>query len=174
MQQGRALYMTIAFFKLPMASSYAHVTQRKRCGNMQWIFYLIYKKFQLKKCILLDFRYVAKGRGELLCSDPMTVRLNFEPSGRPSSEYDQYYLLDKSNNCVVCGNDESYLRKNIVPHEYRKHFPTFLKVWIFFTKSKVDNCMNFMSILGSQKSRCASSLFAMPYKLQHARKFFKK
>ena len=57
----------------------------------------------------------------------MTVRLNFEPSGRPSSEYDQYYLMDKSNNCVVCGNDESYLRKNIVPHEYRKHFPKFYK-----------------------------------------------
>ena len=58
----------------------------------------------------------------------MTVRLNFEPSGRPSSEYDQYYLLDKVNKCVVCGKDESFLRKNIVPHEYRKHFPEHLKV----------------------------------------------
>ena len=58
----------------------------------------------------------------------MTVRLNFEPSGRPSSEYDRYYLTDKVNKCTVCGQSESFLRKNIVPHEYRKHFPEHLKV----------------------------------------------
>lgn len=66
--------------------------------------------------------------GEIVCESPFTVRLNFEPSGRPSSEYDYYYIVEKANICVVCGSDESFLRKNIVPHEYRKHFPTFLKV----------------------------------------------
>ncbi|EFX73459.1 hypothetical protein DAPPUDRAFT_325251 [Daphnia pulex] len=71
--------------------------------------------------------YFAKGRGEVVCENPMTVRLNFEPSGRPSSEYDRYYLTDKVNKCVVCGQSESFLRKNIVPHEYRKHFPEHLK-----------------------------------------------
>lgn len=71
--------------------------------------------------------YFAKGRGEVVCENPMTVRLNFEPAGRPSSEYDRYYLTDKVNKCVVCGRSESFLRKNIVPHEYRKHFPDHLK-----------------------------------------------
>lgn len=79
------------------------------------------------------FRYFAKGRGEVVCENPMTVRLNFEPSGRPSSEYDRYYLTDKVNKCVVCGQSESFLRKNIVPHEYRKHFPEHLKVLNDFT-----------------------------------------
>ena len=77
-------------------------------------------------------RYVEKERGAIVCENPLTVRLNFEPAGRPSSEYDQYYLLDKANKCVVCGQENSVLRKNIVPHDYRRHFPTFLKV-IFFS-----------------------------------------
>lgn len=34
-----------------------------------------------------------------------------------------YYLTFKENVCVVCGKDDSYLRKYIVPHDYRKHFP---------------------------------------------------
>lgn len=80
-------------------------------------------------------RYVAKGRGYVVSHSPMAVRLNFEPSGRPSTEYDQYYLTEKANVCVVCGNSESFLRKNIVPHEYRKHFPEFLKVLTL----KIDN-----------------------------------
>jgi len=71
--------------------------------------------------------YVEKERGTITCENPLTVRLNFEPAGRPSSEYDQYYLLDKANKCVVCGQENSMLRKNIVPHDYRRHFPTFLK-----------------------------------------------
>lgn len=34
-----------------------------------------------------------------------------------------YYLEPKKNLCVVCGAQESYLRKYVVPHEYRKFFP---------------------------------------------------
>lgn len=29
--------------------------------------------------------------------------------------------------CVVCGQKDSYIRKSVVPHEYRKHFPALLK-----------------------------------------------
>ena len=50
----------------------------------------------------------------------MTVRLLFEPSGRPVDEQN-YYLNEKDNVCVVCGADESYIRKNIIPREYRKY-----------------------------------------------------
>uniref|UniRef100_A0A8C1UU12 Exonuclease 3'-5' domain-containing protein 2 n=1 Tax=Cyprinus carpio TaxID=7962 RepID=A0A8C1UU12_CYPCA len=70
--------------------------------------------------------YLEKGIGELLSEDPFVVRLLFEPSGRPDSQKD-YYLTAKENVCVVCGKTDSYIRKNIVPHEYRRHFPPEMK-----------------------------------------------
>ncbi|MGH0132311.1 UNVERIFIED_CONTAM: hypothetical protein FKN15_050520 [Acipenser sinensis] len=70
--------------------------------------------------------YLDKGIGELLSEDPFIVKLKFEPSGRPESQQD-YYLTAKENICVVCGRTESYIRKNIVPHEYRRHFPIQMK-----------------------------------------------
>ncbi|XP_034015833.1 exonuclease 3'-5' domain-containing protein 2 isoform X2 [Thalassophryne amazonica] len=70
--------------------------------------------------------YLDKGIGVLQSEDPFVVRLLFEPSGRPDSQHD-YYLNAKENLCVVCGKADSYIRKNIVPHEYRRHFPTEMK-----------------------------------------------
>uniref|UniRef100_A0A6Q2Y5V8 Exonuclease 3'-5' domain-containing protein 2 n=1 Tax=Esox lucius TaxID=8010 RepID=A0A6Q2Y5V8_ESOLU len=70
--------------------------------------------------------YLDKGIGVLQNEDPFIVRLLFEPSGRPDSQQD-YYLTAKENLCVVCGKSDSYIRKNIVPHEYRRHFPTEMK-----------------------------------------------
>ncbi|XP_029317158.1 exonuclease 3'-5' domain-containing protein 2 isoform X1 [Cottoperca gobio] len=70
--------------------------------------------------------YLEKGIGVLQSEEPFVVRLLFEPSGRPDSQQD-YYLTAKENLCVVCGKAESYIRKNIVPHEYRRHFPTEMK-----------------------------------------------
>ncbi|XP_041703321.1 exonuclease 3'-5' domain-containing protein 2-like [Coregonus clupeaformis] len=70
--------------------------------------------------------YLDKGIGVLQTEDPFIVRLLFEPSGRPDSQQD-YYLTAKENLCVVCGKNNSYIRKNIVPHEYRRHFPTEMK-----------------------------------------------
>lgn len=70
--------------------------------------------------------YLDKAIGELVSESPFIVRLLFEPSGRPDSQQD-YYLTAKENLCVVCGKADSYIRKNIVPHEYRRHFPTEMK-----------------------------------------------
>ncbi|XP_048830435.1 exonuclease 3'-5' domain-containing protein 2 isoform X1 [Brienomyrus brachyistius] len=70
--------------------------------------------------------YLDKDIGELLSEDPFIVRLKFEPSGRPDSQQD-YYLTAKENRCVVCGKTDSYIRKNVVPHEYRRHFPSEMK-----------------------------------------------
>lgn len=70
--------------------------------------------------------YLDKGIGDLMSNDPFIVKLRFEPSGRPESNVD-YYLTVKENICVVCGKRESYIRKNIVPHEYRRHFPIQMK-----------------------------------------------
>ncbi|KAG7274673.1 hypothetical protein CRUP_004597, partial [Coryphaenoides rupestris] len=58
--------------------------------------------------------YLDKGIGVLESQDPFVVRLLFEPSGRPESNQN-YYLTAKENLC------------NIVPHEYRRHFPTEMK-----------------------------------------------
>ena len=52
--------------------------------------------------------------------EPFIVKLKFEPSGRPRSDRN-YYLETKFNICVVCGSNESYIRKHIVPKEYRKY-----------------------------------------------------
>jgi hypothetical protein len=71
--------------------------------------------------------YIKKGIGEKVCDDPLTVRLKFEPSGRPEGKAGEYYLSVKPNICVVCGAEESYLRKNVVPHEYRRYFPAVMK-----------------------------------------------
>ena len=56
---------------------------------------------------------------DIVDEEPLTIRLRFEPSGRPTSEQD-YYLIDKENICVVCGSAGPIVRKNVVPHEYRK------------------------------------------------------
>ncbi|OCT64793.1 exonuclease 3'-5' domain containing 2 isoform X2 [Xenopus laevis] len=70
--------------------------------------------------------YLDKGIGDLVSTIPFVVKLRFEPSGRPESNAD-YYLTVKENLCVICGKKESYIRKNIVPHEYRRHFPVQMK-----------------------------------------------
>ncbi|XP_071452462.1 exonuclease 3'-5' domain-containing protein 2 isoform X2 [Hetaerina americana] len=86
--------------------------------------------------------YVEKGIGELIEEnmDPVDdddldgeiktcikVKLKFEPKRRAVNESEKYYCIVKDNCCVVCGKEDSYLRKHIVPHEYRKYFPVWMK-----------------------------------------------
>ncbi|KAK2104389.1 Exonuclease 3'-5' domain-containing protein 2 [Saguinus oedipus] len=68
----------------------------------------------------------SKMDGMLVSEEPFVVKLRFEPAGRPESPGD-YYLMVKENLCVVCGKRDSYIRKNVIPHEYRKHFPIEMK-----------------------------------------------
>lgn len=67
--------------------------------------------------------YVHKDIGVVIAEEPFTVRLKFEPAGRAVGEVGKYYQQVKVNCCVVCGKQESYIRKNVVPREYRKLFP---------------------------------------------------
>lgn len=64
-----------------------------------------------------------KGLADVQNEDPLTVRLRFEPAGRSVGEVGRYYQLQKENKCVVCGSTNSYIRKNVVPREYRRYFP---------------------------------------------------
>ena len=56
---------------------------------------------------------------DLISESPPTLQLNFEPAGKPGRDRD-YYMEEKRNICVVCGSDKNCIRKNIVPHEYRR------------------------------------------------------
>lgn len=73
--------------------------------------------------------YVKKGLGELVedTETSFIVRLKFEPSGRPNTDSEKYYVTEKENVCVVCNEKNGLLRKNVVPREYRKHFPILMK-----------------------------------------------
>ncbi|KAJ8735085.1 hypothetical protein PYW08_014335 [Mythimna loreyi] len=71
--------------------------------------------------------FVYKELGDVVNEDPFTVRLRFEPAGRAVGDVGRYYQLEKENKCVVCGSTNSYIRKNVVPREYRKMFPEIMK-----------------------------------------------
>lgn len=82
--------------------------------------------------------YVNKSLATVVAETPSyTVRLKFEPAGRAVGQVGQYYLQVKENKCVVCGETESYLRKNVIPREYRKYFPSNYRRSIFLKKKKI-------------------------------------
>ncbi|KAL1465544.1 hypothetical protein WDU94_005101 [Cyamophila willieti] len=72
--------------------------------------------------------YLDKGLATLEKEDPFTVRLTFQPEGFDREDC-KYYAEEKKNQCVVCGSEERYslVKKYIVPHEYRKHMPDYMK-----------------------------------------------
>jgi len=47
------------------------------------------------------------------------LRLHFEPKGKPQEDR-KFYLAEKEDQCVVCGAKQNYIRKHVVPLEYRK------------------------------------------------------
>ncbi|XP_059620765.1 exonuclease 3'-5' domain-containing protein 2 [Phlebotomus argentipes] len=71
--------------------------------------------------------YIAKGLAVLVKQEPYTVQLTFEPSGRAEGNVGDFDKQLKVNQCVVCGHNESYIRKYVVPREYRKFFPKIMK-----------------------------------------------
>ncbi|GFU03403.1 exonuclease 3'-5' domain-containing protein 2 [Nephila pilipes] len=80
-------------------------------------------------CILSKGRadwYLKKGIGDKICEEPLTIRLKFEPSGRPILD-DFFYTKQKLNKCVVCGSTENFHRKLVVPSDYRRYFPDLMK-----------------------------------------------
>jgi hypothetical protein len=66
--------------------------------------------------------YLSRGLAEITDTDPLTIRLNFEPSGRGHAGM-AYYLHDKRNMCVVCGRTDTLSRHHVVPYLYRRHLP---------------------------------------------------
>ena len=103
------------------------------CSKFSWHF----------RGILLFNRCTRKELAAVLTDDDerFVIQLNFMPSGRlfnvlkqfkysnlrPNTESEKYYIKEKENQCVVCRSEKSLIRKNVVPREYRKHFPTVMK-----------------------------------------------
>jgi len=85
----------------------------------------------VKTCVFVDAKkadwYIEKGLGTYTDNEKTRVRLKFEPKDRPQGDAGKYYLEVKDNCCVVCGKNNSYLRKYVVPHDYRKHFPEIFR-----------------------------------------------
>jgi hypothetical protein len=46
---------------------------------------------------------------------------------RPTTESEKYYVREKENICVVCAAKNNLIKKNVVPREYRRHFPKVMK-----------------------------------------------
>lgn len=76
--------------------------------------------------------YVERGLGKVVTEEPYTVRLLFEPAGRAVGSVGKYYQTPKANQCVVCGDSNSYIRKNIIPREYRRNFPCKYHIFIIW------------------------------------------
>lgn len=78
--------------------------------------------------------YLDRELATLVCEDPFTVKLKFEPSNRQRSRAsgeedkdDEFYVANRENKCVVCGSTKDYARFFIIPSLYRTHLPDGLK-----------------------------------------------
>ena len=89
--------------------------------------------------------YIKKGLGTWVDSEETAIRLNFEPKnatndvdttdeGTTSASFegegadDALYLKSsKANRCCCCGSDKHIRRHYVVPHAFRKHFPSQFK-----------------------------------------------
>jgi hypothetical protein len=58
--------------------------------------------------------------------EPITIQFTFTPKGYGNNG-DPFYLQEKSNQCVCCGNEELLTRHHVVPYCYRKNFPAQFK-----------------------------------------------
>lgn len=52
-------------------------------------------------------------------------KLSFVTKG--DKDRGEYYKLELTNNCVVCGESEDLTKHHVVPHQYRKFLPTEYK-----------------------------------------------
>lgn len=64
--------------------------------------------------------YLERNLAELVNEAPKTIRLKFNPKGLGSNGR-AFYLQERKNECVVCGNTKKLTRHHIVPVCYWKH-----------------------------------------------------
>uniref|UniRef100_A0A1B0BNC1 3'-5' exonuclease domain-containing protein n=1 Tax=Glossina palpalis gambiensis TaxID=67801 RepID=A0A1B0BNC1_9MUSC len=74
--------------------------------------------------------YLQERLGEKIKSEAFTIRLY----NQPFAEENGYWLTSNQHECVVCGQKGAFVSKDVVPSEYRIHFPLITQ---FFTSSDV-------------------------------------
>ncbi|KAL9889059.1 exonuclease 3'-5' domain-containing protein 2-like isoform 1-T1 [Glossina fuscipes fuscipes] len=74
--------------------------------------------------------YLQERLGEKIKSEAFTIRLY----NQPFAEENGYWLTSNQHECVVCGQKDAFVSKDVVPSEYRMHFPLITQ---FFTSSDV-------------------------------------
>lgn len=70
--------------------------------------------------------YVKRNLGNIISTNPITLRLLFEPKGRIAADH-LYTIAEKNNVCVVCGIKEELTRHHVIPKCFRKFFPLHMK-----------------------------------------------
>lgn len=72
--------------------------------------------------------YLVRNLAYIVKENPPTVRLSFNPKGKGHKD-DPYYLSEKKNQCVVCGERdlEVLTKHHIVPIDYRRFLPGEVK-----------------------------------------------
>lgn len=121
--------------------------------------------------------YIKKGLGVEICPEPLRVRLNFEPAGRANGEVGEYYLTEKKNCCVVCGKENDLIRKNVVPHEYRKFFPNVMKdktshdVLLLCTHCHHVSNISDLQVRKMLEKKCNAPIFQLPDNEDDMRRF---
>lgn len=70
--------------------------------------------------------YIERGLAEIVSFKPYTIQLLFQPNGLGNHQ-DAYYLAEKENICVVCGDSENLTKHHALPRCFRRHFPSQLK-----------------------------------------------
>lgn len=75
--------------------------------------------------------YISRGLAKLVSEDPCVFKLIFEPNARGCKDEDdkdsKFYISERRNRCVICGNEDNYMRFHVIPIIYRQHFPEHLK-----------------------------------------------
>ena len=70
--------------------------------------------------------YLSRNLAEKKADLPLTIQLKFCPNGLGKAG-DSYYLAEKNNVCVVCGNPKDLTRHHILPYCFRRYFPAEIK-----------------------------------------------
>jgi len=68
--------------------------------------------------------YLNRNLADIVCQNPLTIKLNFEPAKRSRPD-EMFYVTHKKNVCVVCEHSvlEDLTKHHIVPYCFRQHFP---------------------------------------------------
>ena len=95
----------------------------------------------------------------------------------PVGEVGEYYQTKRENKCVVCGKEDELIRKNVVPHEYRKYFPIIMKektshdiLLLCFHCHQISN-MSDIKIRKMLEAKCNAPIYEHPTNEDDLRKF---